>query len=106
MNINLQQTLHNQNFQPLVMRSENQNGGTTMSPVTLGQTLINSLLADQQDKQPLEARLKRYDLAERINSAGNVIEFAESEISLILSVIEQWQPTAILAQIYKIFTAV
>lgn len=105
MKINLQTSLHNQEFQPMSVRKENQAGGNTTIPVTVGMVAINSLLADQQVKDALEMRLKRYELAARINEAGNVIELSKEEAALIMLCVEQWQPTNLLAQMYKIFNS-
>lgn len=98
MNIDLQQPMHNQEFQPLMFPNKS-------TPVTLGYIAIQSLLADEQTKQVPDARLKRYDLAERINNAGNVIDLAEQDIALLLSCVTQWQPTCIFAQVFRILSA-
>lgn len=106
MKINLQQSLHNQEFQPLLMRKDNQGSGTTTTmPVTLGYIAINSLLADEPEKPSSDVRLQRYDLAQRINSAGNNIELVEQDIALLLDCVTRLQPTYIFAQVFKFLSA-
>jgi hypothetical protein len=108
MNINLQDTLHNSDFQPFTIQKQLQGGQPAPVPVTVGMVINNSLLNDgdvMQPKPSIDSRLERYNLAERINMASNVMEFTMDEIALIRSCVGQFQPIVVLGQIFKILAA-
>ena len=110
MNLDLQQTLHNQEFEPLLMQKQNIAGGTTTMPATLKFACMQSLLAElpfaPQAPEDTQGKVARYDLAKRINDAADVIDLTKNDISLILSCLEKIQPVYIFAQVYKILSAI